>query len=179
MVTALAASLSLGLARRNRMAFHKTAFNVAGYILSGLTAAFLYRILGGSSTDFTSEPSLRAFLGATCGFYLVNTFLVTTAVGLENRLPALDLWLEKFHWTAYSFMAGGSLALLMLLFLQKAGLYSFLILFPFCALIYHSWKVYAAATGMGAAERMERMKNADDTSVGGGARAAGGGRGVF
>jgi len=147
-VTAIAGGLSLGIARKKPMVAFKIAFNVCNYILGGVTAALVYRALGGTPRTLDSETSLRAFLGATLGYYLINTLMVTAAVAMEKGLPLMSLWVEKFHWTAYSFLAGGSFALLVILFLQKAGIYSFIIVFPFCALIYHSWKAYVVATGL-------------------------------
>lgn len=165
-LTAAASSLSLGLARRNRLAPYKVAFNLSSYVLGGVTSALLFRGLGGDPGALAAESSLRAFLGATCGFYLVNTFLVSGAVALENGVPVMGIWIEKFQWTAYSFLAGGSFALLAILFLQTAGIYSFLIIFPFCALIYHSWKVYAVATGLGGSEVREPCRSSRGGRVG-------------
>ena len=150
-VTAIAGGLSLGFARKKPMVAFKIAFNVCNYVLGGVTAALVYRGLGGIPRSVESETSLRAFLGATLGYYLINTLMVTAAVAMEKGLPLMSLWVEKFHWTAYSFLAGGSFALLVILFLQKAGIYSFIIVFPFCALIYHSWKAYVVATGLNTA----------------------------
>jgi hypothetical protein len=162
-ITAAAAGASLAVTRRSRMPLRKAVFNVCNYVLGGLAAGWVYRALGGHPQNFTSEESLRAFLGATCGFYVVNTLLVSTAASLELGRRLLPHWIDKFQWTAYSFLAGGSFALLVIVFIQKAGLYSFFLVFPFCALIYHSWRVYAAATGLegssgGAAARPSRVE---------------------
>lgn len=150
-LTAAAAGLSLGVARRKRMPLYKAAFNLTAMALSALIAGLLYRAIGGDPAHLASDASLRAFLGALCGFYFVNTFLVAGAAGLEQGLPVASLWVRKFHWAGLSYLAGGSVGLLTLLFLQTVGPYGFLLIFPFCALIYQSWMVSAEAQRRSAA----------------------------
>lgn len=144
-LTAAAAGLSLGVARRKRMPLYKAAFNLTAMALSALIAGLLYRAIGGDPAHLASDASLRAFLGALCGYYLVNTFLVAIAAGLEQDLPIGRLWVQKFHWAALSYLAGGSAGLLILLFMHRWGPYGFVLVFPFLAIIYQSWAVSAAA----------------------------------
>jgi hypothetical protein len=145
-VTAVASSLSFSLARRNKMPPHKRMFNVCDHVIGGVTAAFVFIWLGGDPATIMSEATLRAILGATCAFYLVNTGLVSIASALEQGRPLLPIWIEKFQWTAYSFLAGGSLAIILILLVKQAGVYTCFLAFPFCVLIYHSWTMRVSAT---------------------------------
>jgi ammonium transporter, Amt family len=52
------------------------------------------------------------------------------------------VWRDSFLWSAPSFFAGGSLALGMAYFLQRFGVYAFVLSLPFCVLIYYSYKLY-------------------------------------
>src|SRR5881396_28161 len=79
---------------------------------------------------------------ATLVFYLVNTYSVSGVVTLSGRLNLFKVWHENFLWSAPSFFAGGSLALGMSYFLQRFGIYSFVLSLPFCVLIYYSYKLY-------------------------------------
>ena len=144
-LTAATAGLSLGVARRKRMPFYKAAFNLTAMALSALIAGHLYRAIGGDPTHLADDTSLRAFLAALCGFYFVNTFLVASAASREHGLPVSSLWVRKFHWAGVSYLAGGSVGLLTLLFLHKVGPFGFLLTFPFCALVYQSWMISAEA----------------------------------
>jgi hypothetical protein len=144
-LTAIAASVSLAVARRKRMPTYKIMFNLAANMISAMVTAILYRALGGDPAHLGSQASVQAFLGAVCGYYLVNTFLVAIAAGLEQDLPIGRLWVQKFHWAALSYLAGGSAGLLILLFMHRWGPYGFVLVFPFLAIIYQSWAVSAAA----------------------------------
>jgi hypothetical protein len=145
-VTAIASSLSFSLARRNKMAPHKRLFNLCDHVIGGVTAAFVFAWLGGNPAQIMSEGTLRAILGATCAFYLVNTGLVSIASALEQGRSLVQIWIDKFQWTAYSFLAGGSLAIILILLVKQAGVYTCFLAFPFCVLIYHSWTMQVSAT---------------------------------
>ncbi len=141
-ITALATTASyLG---RLEMPPHKRLFNVCNHVLGGFIAAQLFAGLGGSASAITSEATLRAILAAICGFYLVNTGLVGIASALEHDRPILRTWLEKYQWTAASFLAGGTLAVLLVLLIDRIGVFTFFLSLPFCLVLFHSWTLHAA-----------------------------------
>jgi len=140
-VTALATTVSyLG---REEMLFHKRVFNVCNHVLSGFVAARLFRAAHGTPADITDEVSLRAMLAAICGFYLVNTGLVGIASALELNGPIIQTWMEKYRWTVASFLAGGTLAVLLVLLIDRVGVFTFFLSLPFCVVLFHCWTLQA------------------------------------
>ena len=140
-VTAFATTV--GYLGRQEMPPYKRLFNVSNHVLSGFVAARLFVGLGGSPAAITSEASLQAMLAAICGFYLVNTGLVGIASALELKRSIVDTWLEKYQWAAASFLAGGTLAVLLVLLIDRVGVFTFFLSLPFCLVIFHSWTLHA------------------------------------
>ena len=75
-------------------------------------------------------------------FFVVNTSLVSIAVGLEQKVDPFRVWYEKYSWTINSQLAGGSLVILMGMLRQRYGLQVFFLLVPFCLMSYHFYKAY-------------------------------------
>ncbi|HEU5179223.1 MAG TPA: hypothetical protein VFW45_00400 [Candidatus Polarisedimenticolia bacterium] len=152
-ITALATTTSyLG---REEMLFHKRLFNVSNHLLSGFIAARLFLAAGGSSATITDEVSLRAMLAAICGFYLVNTGLVGIASALELDRPIVQTWMEKYRWTVASFLAGGTLAVILVLLIDRIGVFTFFLSLPFCLVLFHCWTLQAGFMRSGRPARGE------------------------
>jgi signal transduction histidine kinase/ActR/RegA family two-component response regulator len=132
---------SLCFIRAPRMAFYRALFNIASFVITTFATCHTYVAFGGSPQGGGSVP-LFALMIATLVFYLVNTYSISGVVALSGRLNIFKVWHENFLWSAPSFFAGGSLALGMSYFLQRFGIYSFVLSLPFCVLIYYSYKLY-------------------------------------
>ena len=90
----------------------------------------------------SSPESLVALLLCVLTFFVVNTALVSIAVGLEQKIDPFRVWYEKYSWTINSQLAGGSLVILIGMLRQHYGLVVFFILVPFCIMSYHFYKAY-------------------------------------
>jgi signal transduction histidine kinase/CheY-like chemotaxis protein len=132
---------SLCFIRAPRMEFYRSLFNISSFVVTTFVTCRTYVALGGSERGGGSVP-LLALMIATLVFYLVNTYGISGVVALSGRLNLFKVWHENFLWSAPSFFAGGSLALGMSYFLQRFGIYSFVLSLPFCVLIYYSYKLY-------------------------------------
>ena len=133
---------SLCLFRKPRMALFRALFNVSSFVITTFLACETYAAFGGDRVEAGLETILVALMLATLVFYLGNTYSIAGVVALANRLNVFRAWHENFLWSAPSFLAGGSLALGMAYFLDRFGLYAFVLSLPFCALIYYSYKLY-------------------------------------
>jgi signal transduction histidine kinase/CheY-like chemotaxis protein len=133
---------SLCLFRKPRMALFRALFNVSSFVVTTFLACETYLAFGGDRVDAGLETILVALMLATLVFYLGNTYSIAGVVALANRLNVFRAWHENFLWSAPSFLAGGSLALGMAYFLDRFGLYAFVLSLPFCVLIYYSYKLY-------------------------------------
>ena len=133
---------SLCIFRKPRMALFRALFNVASFVVTTFLACETYMAFGGDRVEAGLESILVPLMIATLVFYLGNTYSIAGVVALANRLNVFRAWHENFLWSAPSFLAGGSLALGMAYFLERFGLYAFILSLPFCVLIYYSYKLY-------------------------------------
>jgi signal transduction histidine kinase/CheY-like chemotaxis protein len=132
---------SLCFLRTPRMASYRAFFNIASFIVTTFLTCLTYDGFGGVAGTAGSNP-LFALMIATLVFYLANTYSISGVVAAANSLNVFKVWHENFLWSAPSFFAGGSLALGMSYFLERFGIYSFVLSLPFCVLIYYSYKLY-------------------------------------
>ena len=133
---------SLCFIRAPRMEFYRALFNISSFVITAFATCTTYVFVGGRSEGSVGGYPLVALMVATLVFYLVNTYSISGVVALSGRLNLFKVWHENFLWSAPSFFAGGSLALAMSYFLDRFGIYSFVLSLPFCVLIYYSYKLY-------------------------------------
>ena len=101
------------------------------------------------------DRDLPALLAATMGFFLVNTLLVSGAVGFSTGTSVPRVWREKYLWSAPSYFGGAALAMLLALMVIRFGIYSLLLCLPLSALLYYSYRLYV--------EKMEeKQRHMDD-----------------
>jgi len=127
---------------RPRLQFHKGLFNLCNFVLSAWLGGRVFERTGGITGDVTSSESLVALLMCVLTFFVVNTALVSIAVGLEQKIDPFRVWYEKYSWTINSQLAGGSLVILIGMLRQRYGLGVFFLVVPFCIMSYHFYKAY-------------------------------------
>jgi putative nucleotidyltransferase with HDIG domain len=94
--------------------WQQIVFNLAAPPLSIWIAATVARI----DPLFRTDPHFDAYFIAQLTifstlYYLVNTWLVTFALALEQRLPARSIWWTHFRELMVNYAAGGSIAALL------------------------------------------------------------------
>jgi signal transduction histidine kinase/CheY-like chemotaxis protein len=139
---ALICITSFCFTRSPRMELYRALFNMSVLVLTTFATCETYFTIGGGGRGLLTDHPLFALMMATLVFYLVNTYSISGVVALNGRLNLFKVWHEHFLWSAPSFFAGGSLALAMSYFLDRFGIYSFVLSLPFCVLIYYSYKLY-------------------------------------
>jgi MASE9 protein len=127
---------------RPRLHLHKGLFNLCNFVLSAWLGGHVYQLSGGQVGNVTSPESLVGLLLCVLTFFVVNTGLVSVAVGLEQKIDPFRVWYEKYSWTINSQLAGGSLVILIGLLRNHYGLQVFFLLVPFCIMSYHFYKAY-------------------------------------
>jgi MASE9 protein len=127
---------------RPRLHLHKGLFNLCNFVLSAWLGGHVYLLSGGQVGNVTSPESLVGLLLCVLTFFVVNTGLVSVAVGLEQKIDPFRVWYEKYSWTINSQLAGGSLVILIGLLRNHYGLQVFFLLVPFCIMSYHFYKAY-------------------------------------
>lgn len=127
---------------RPRLQAYKGLFNVCNFVLSAWLGGHVYYLSGGRAGDVTSSESLLALLLCVLTFFVVNTALVSIAVGLEQKIDPFRVWYEKYSWTINSQLAGGSLVILIGMLREHYGLQVFFLWVPFCLMTYHFYRAY-------------------------------------
>lgn len=121
---------------------HKGLFNLCNFVLASWAGGHVFYRAGGQPGDVTSSESLVALLLTVLTFFVINTGLVSIAVGLEQRISPYRVWYEKYSWTLNAQLAGGSLVILLGLLRENFGLATMFLVVPFCVLTYHFYKAY-------------------------------------
>ena len=142
MLLAAVSMIYFWIVGRPRLQLHKGLFNLCNFVLSAWLGGRAYQLAGGRTGDVTTPESLVALLLCVLTFFVVNTALVSIAVGLEQKIDPFRVWYEKYSWTVNSQLAGGSLVILIGMLRQHYGLAVFFLLVPFCIMSYHFYKAY-------------------------------------
>ena len=96
------------IARQNPA--YRTLFNIAALVITVYAAAgWVFTILGGQVGTLTVGV-LKALVAAALVYYLLNTSIVATAVGLSTNQPVWRVWQSNFLWTAPSYFVGAGAA---------------------------------------------------------------------
>ena len=127
---------------RPRLPFYKAVFNVSNFVLAAWLGGHVFTAAGGRLGDVTSPGSLVGLLMSVLAFFVVNTGLVSIAVGIEQRIPPFRVWYEKYSWTINAQLAGGSLVILLGMLRQTFGAQVLFLTIPFCIMTYHFYKAY-------------------------------------
>lgn len=111
----------------------------AFYLLSGIQPY---------SQVFTPLPQLFVpLLAFTAAYFILNSFLVAVAVGLETQRPSLHIWWKNFAWLSVNYFSGASLAALIVTYTQRLELSTLAVIVPLLVVSYLTFR-----TAMGRAE---------------------------
>jgi diguanylate cyclase (GGDEF)-like protein/PAS domain S-box-containing protein len=97
-----------GTNRRNP-AF-RILFNAAALVLTVQAAGYTFTHFGGRPGELDLQSIAKPLVASALAYYLVNTFIVATAVGLAARQPVWTVWQTNFLWTAPSYFVGAGAA---------------------------------------------------------------------
>jgi len=127
---------------RPRVPAYKALFNLCDFVLAAFLGGQVFFRAGGRLGDVASPDSLVALLLAILAFFIVNTGLVSIAVGLEQHISPFRVWYEKYSFTLNTQIAGGSLVILLGILRQSFGTQVLFLLLPFAIMSYHFHKAY-------------------------------------
>src|SRR6266446_4651876 len=142
MILAAVSMTYFWLVGRPRVPAYKAAFNLCNFVLSAWLGGRAFAWSGGHVGDVSTPGSLLGLLMATLAFFVVNTGLVSIAVGLGQKIAPYRVWYEKYSWTLNTQLAGGSLVILVGMLRQNFGAQVFFLVLPFCIMTYHFYKAY-------------------------------------
>jgi diguanylate cyclase (GGDEF)-like protein/PAS domain S-box-containing protein len=97
-----------GTNRRNP-AF-RILFNAAALVLTVQAAGMTFSYFGGQPDKLDFQSIAKPLVASALAYYLVNTLIVATAVGLAARQHVWTVWQTNFLWTAPSYFVGAGAA---------------------------------------------------------------------
>jgi diguanylate cyclase (GGDEF)-like protein/putative nucleotidyltransferase with HDIG domain len=127
-----------------RTAYFRTAFSMASLVLTVKAAGFAYTLLGGVAA--TSGLSLltipKPLVGAATTYFVFNTLLIATAIGLSTRQSIARVWNENFLWSAPSYFVGAGVAAIGASVIDQGGYWWASLVAAPLYLTYRTYKVY-------------------------------------
>jgi putative nucleotidyltransferase with HDIG domain len=129
---------------RARGVLYKAVFDVGNFALTAGSGAAVYHLilLGGDS------PGLKLTAATLAGvtYSAVNNGLLCLAITLSEGESFRRVWMERFHWARYHFLAWGPLALAAAIAYQKVGVSGLIAFVLPPALMLVSWRDYLKRT---------------------------------
>jgi putative nucleotidyltransferase with HDIG domain len=141
--------------QRNKLEFHKLIFNTTAPALSiWIAAEMFFRFTGSSPLDH-SAASVAALLPGLLVFaliyFLLNSWLMATAVSFEETLSPLQVWRQNFLWLSLTFLSGASVSILLVSISREVNLSAIAVIVPLLVISYLTYH-----TSMGRVEDANR-----------------------
>ncbi len=129
---------------QNRTPVYRTLFNMASLVITVKLAGLVYEWSGGLSPD---EPILlttiaKPLVAAATAYFLSNTALIATAIGVSTNQSVLRVWNENFLWSAPSYFVGALAAATAAWVIQRGGYWTAGLTSMPVYLLYRTYKVY-------------------------------------
>jgi PAS domain S-box-containing protein len=135
---------------RRSQPLYRAAFSVASVAITVQAVGWIWRVLDGSLAAVTLTTVLVPLVSISAGYFLVNTGLVATAIGLTNRESPVRAWYREFFWSAPSyFLSGAAAGVVGLIITSNAYILLPLAFVP----LYVSYRAYHLSLGRIEAER--------------------------
>src|SRR5215475_4184858 len=128
----------------SRSPLYRTLFSMASLVLTVKLAGLVYGWFGGPAPDAPLQLMTlpKPLVVAATAYFVGNTILVATAIGLSTRQRVLKIWNENFVWSAPSYFVGALAAAAAAWVVQRGGFWmAGLTAAPVYAL-YRGYKVY-------------------------------------
>ena len=125
---------------RKRVAFHKLLFNATAPALSIWLAAQLFFFVTGIPPLTQQATSLTALLPGlllfAVAYFLLNSWLMATAVSFEEASSPLEIWRHNFLWLSLSFLSGASVSILLVSIGREINLTALAVIVPLLMISY-------------------------------------------
>jgi diguanylate cyclase (GGDEF)-like protein/putative nucleotidyltransferase with HDIG domain len=127
-----------------RSAPYKTLFSMASLMITVKAAGWIYVWLGGTSLqgNFALADIPKPLVGAATAYFVCNTALIATAIGLSTKQSIVRVWNENFLWSAPSYFVGAGAAAIGATVVDRGGYWMALLAAAPPYFIYRTYKVY-------------------------------------
>jgi putative nucleotidyltransferase with HDIG domain len=121
----------------------RTLFNISAAVTAIFIAGHLFELLrptAGLGDSAVHELLLPVLFLALC-YFIVNSFLVATALGFEHRTSPFELWWRNFLWLGLSYLVGGSVAVLLVAYSPRIDLSALSLIVPLLVITYLTFRM--------------------------------------
>src|SRR5438067_9110049 len=129
---------------QSRSAPYRTLFSMASLVLTVKAAGTVYAWLGGTApgVQFSFVDIPKPLVGAATAYFVCNTVLVATAIGLSTKQSIVRVWNENFLWSAPGYFVGAGAAAVATTVVYHGGYWFAALAAAPPYLIYRTYKVY-------------------------------------
>src|SRR3954463_1210665 len=143
-VSAVSAWSQCTFRTETRTALFRTLFSMASLVLTVKAAGLVYTLLGGvtATSELSLLPIPKPLVGAATTYFVFNTLLIATAIGLSTRQSIGRVWNENFLWSAASYFVGAGAAAIAASVIDQGGYWWASLVAAPLYLTYRTYKVY-------------------------------------
>ena len=142
--------ISLWVKRESRT-LYRALFNVAAPAVSiWISATLFFSFSSIQPYSVHSSPLAALFFPLsilTVIYFLLNSWLVAIALGLERQQSPLDIWWKNFTWLSVNYFSGASVAALIVTYTSRFDVSTLIIIVPLLVISYLTFR-----TAMGRVE---------------------------
>jgi diguanylate cyclase (GGDEF)-like protein/putative nucleotidyltransferase with HDIG domain len=123
---------------------YRTLFSMACLVLTVKMAGLVYEWLGGVPLrgQFVLSTLPKPLVGCATAYFICNTGLVATAIGLSTRQAIPRVWNENFLWSAPSYFVAAGAAAVAASIIDRSGYWMASLAAAPLYLTYRTYKVY-------------------------------------
>jgi diguanylate cyclase (GGDEF)-like protein/putative nucleotidyltransferase with HDIG domain len=153
--------LILSISSRSKR-FYRILFNTAESSISIWVASWLFFWVSGIRplSELANAPpivTLLAPLGLlTVTYFLLNSWLMAVAIGLDTSKAPLELWRQHFVWLSLNYLGGASVAILLVRSGKTVDPWGFMVIVPLMVILYLTYK-YSMGRVEDAAKYIEQL----------------------
>ena len=119
---------------RGKQPWRRLLFNTAAPAVSmwaGAQTFFLIaRVPPLAHNDVPVGPLIIPLLALTVIYFVFNSGLVATAIGLTSRQSPIEIWRRNFRWLSIGYLASASLAFCLILLIHQVGFLAVVVILP-------------------------------------------------
>jgi signal transduction histidine kinase/CheY-like chemotaxis protein len=132
------------LRTRGRYPRYRTAFNIGAEAITMALTGLAYASFGGPPRPFDVSMLAPALIGAIVTYFVVNTGLVATAIGLSTGQRAWHVWRDDFLWSGASFMVAGTAGAVAAVVVERGEQWAAVLLMAPVYLTYRTYRLFVA-----------------------------------
>ncbi|MEZ5418291.1 MAG: HD domain-containing protein [Vicinamibacterales bacterium] len=123
---------------------HRVLFNVGALAISVALSSTLFFRLSGTDPHRSEYPSIEGFVwplyafAATC--FLTNSGIVALALAVERGQSPFAIWRRQFMWLSLNYLAGASVAALIVVYARTVAPAILAIVLPLIAILYLTFR---------------------------------------